>query len=141
MISQSGIGAVLLLLCALAGCSNRGYPVTGTVSFKDGTPLEGGRVIFEGKSGSQGGSAVIEADGTFTMGQDPSEPGLRAGTYTVFVIPPTPEKIVDPTTGTHSEAKSTTAIHPKYLSGGTSDIEVEVNPGENDLEIKIDKPA
>ena len=136
------VGAVVLLLCAFAGCSNRGYPVSGTVTFKDGTPLNGGRVIFEAKGGSEGGSAVIDSgDGTFAIGQDPSEPGLRAGKYTVFVIPPSPEKIVDPVTGSHSEARSTTAIHPKYLSGGTSDIEVEINPGENDLEIKIDKPA
>ncbi|HVW02747.1 MAG TPA: carboxypeptidase-like regulatory domain-containing protein [Planctomycetaceae bacterium] len=115
--------------------------MTGTVSFKDGTPLEGGRIVFESTSGSQGGSAVVESDGTFQLGTEPTEPGLKAGKYAVSVIPPSPERIVDPATGAHSEIKSTTKIAPKYLSGSTSELEVEINPGENELEIKIDKPA
>jgi hypothetical protein len=131
----------LLFVCALTGCSARGYPVTGTVVFKDGTPLEGGRVFFESTKGSEGGSAAIEADGTFEIGRAPNEPGLHAGKYTVFVTPPSAEMVVDPKTGSHSEVKSAIAIAPKYLTGATSEIEVEINPGDNELEIKIDKPA
>ena len=141
MNSRSGVGTAVLLLCALAGCSNRGYPVSGTVSFKDGTPLEGGRIFFESKTGSEGGSADIEMDGAFELGREPSERGLQAGTYTVSVAPPGPERIVDPATGTHSEVKSSVVVDPKYFSGATSKIEVEINPGDNELEITIEKPA
>lgn len=134
-------GGALLLICALSGCSTRGYPVTGTVEFKDGAPLEGGRVFFESKAGSEGGSADIETDGTFELGRGPSERGLQPGKYTVSIAPPGPEKIVDPKTGTHSEVTSSIAIAPKYFSGATSEIEVEISPGDNEVEIKIDKPA
>src|SRR6478735_4831142 len=71
------------------GCGSGRYPVTGRVTYEDGSPVEAGTVIGEatvdGKAvGVQGN---IEKDGTFSWGADRAGDGALPGNYKVAVMP------------------------------------------------------
>src|SRR5581483_5437642 len=65
------------------------YPVTGTVKFDDGKPLETGNLICEGVIDGKTVMArgAILADGTFTLGTLRPGDGVRPGKYRVLVSP------------------------------------------------------
>src|SRR5262245_52426221 len=81
--------APLFLLALAAGCGSGRYPVTGSVTYEDGNPVEAGTVIgeatVEGKSVSVQGK--IEKDGTFSWGAAKPGDGALPGNYRVIVMP------------------------------------------------------
>src|SRR5581483_10033784 len=81
--------AALLLLAALPGCGSRRYPVTGSVNFDDGKPLEPGNLICERVIGGKTVMArgTILADGTFVLGTQRPGDGVLPGRYRVLVSP------------------------------------------------------
>jgi len=126
------IGLFVVAL-VLAGCSSGLYGVRGKVVFEDGTPLDGGMVVFEHIDGAAKSSAdgPINTDGTFQLRTDAGE-GVRAGKYRVLVRPkarPTPEL-----------KRLPLVIHPKFERFETSGIELVVEPKSNTFEIKVAKP-
>lgn len=76
------IFAILFVLVASLGCGSN-CKVTGKVTFKDGTPLTHGEVIFE--TSDTVASGKIQPDGTYTLGTKNLADGVPKGTYAVAV--------------------------------------------------------
>ncbi len=130
-------GRVLLplLLVFVAGCGAGRYPVTGQVTYEDGSPVEDGTVIAEatvdGKAvGVQG---AIAKDGTFSFGGDRPSDGAIPGTYKVLIMSPT---IPD---GAAGEGKQP-LVDGKYTKYDTSGLTFEVKPERNTFNIKVSRP-
>jgi len=70
-------------LCAIVGCGGSGYPVTGKVTFPDGTPLTTGRVMFT--NGIITAFGDINARGEYRMGLDRARGGIPAGYYQIYI--------------------------------------------------------
>src|SRR5437899_10140450 len=81
--------AVLLVSVVAAGCGSGRYPVTGRVTYEDGTPVEEGTVIGEAEvDGKQVGvQGNIEKDGSFRWGGEKAGDGAYPGNYRVLVMP------------------------------------------------------
>ncbi|MEZ6064354.1 MAG: hypothetical protein R3B90_01285 [Planctomycetaceae bacterium] len=83
------IAAVLPMLAA--GCGPEVHEADSTargVVMLDGKPLTGGVVMFFPGSGEgQGGSGMIQPDGTFEVRTNASTTGIDPGTYIVVIKP------------------------------------------------------
>ena len=129
--------AFLLLLVFAVGCGGNA-PVTGTVKFPDGTPLDRGIVVFETDKMAARGD--IRKDGTYTLttGEDK---GIPPGTYKVsiaganqpIVIPPSGQgggaPIITPVTNlvdTKFESPNTSGLTCEVKGKTTFDIEVSL---------------
>jgi hypothetical protein len=130
----------VLLTANLAGCRSKKaetFQVTGTVKLTDGTPLEGGRLLFrpEGET-VYAAKGDVRSDGTFELSTFGIGDGAVAGAHRVMVLPPVPEGFMDEprtTPGTRL------AIDLKYQSLRTSPLEFTVEPGgENHFDIAVE---
>lgn len=127
--------ALLAGVAFLGGCNSGRYPVTGRVTYDDGSPVTGGTVIAEtnidGKVVALQGN--IESDGSFRMGGAAPGDGAQPGSYRVLITSPT-----------LSDAEKAQGKRPalggKYASFDSSGITLEVKPGKNDLAIKVARP-
>ena len=124
---------VLALLAV--GCASGRYPVSGRVTYEDGTPVEEGTVIGEatvdGKAvGVQGG---IGKDGSFSWGSDRPGDGAPPGTYKVLVMP---RALGD---AEMSEGKQP-AVAGKYTKFESSGLTFEVKPEKNVFNITVSRP-
>ena len=119
-----------LLLILVCGCDKglKTYPVSGTVHFSDGTPLEGGTIVFHSvESQVQARGNVLE-DGTFRVGTESPRDGAVAGSHRVVIRaswrgPSTPPE---------------RPVHSKYRSVSTTDLEYDVKTGRNKFEIVVE---
>jgi hypothetical protein len=130
-------GAALILM-AVAGCGGGGtYPVQGKVTYKDGTPVTAGTVVFEPASGDLKASARgdIKPDGTFRLGTYSDSDGAPDGHYHVLVVPPAPPE-------ENERRPQRPPIHRKYLSPDTSPLKATVTRerAKNDFRFELDKP-
>jgi hypothetical protein len=135
-LSQSHwlLAAALALLLSVAGCGSRLYPVHGTVTLADGTPLTKGMVVFEG---SDGGAAVtargeVQPDGSYRLSTYKPSDGVPPGKYRVLVSPMDLSDVPD--------ERKNLPFDIKYLRPETSGLEFEVNAGPNEFPIKLDRP-
>jgi hypothetical protein len=131
-------GKVLLLLFVLgvAGCGSGRIPVTGTVLYEDGSPLEEGTVVGEAEIN---GTIVavqgnVRPDGSFEWGTERAGDGAFPGNYRVIVVP---RALGD---GEIAEGKQP-AVDKRFTSYETSGLTFEVKPGNNRLDIKVTRPA
>jgi len=127
--------APVLLAVLAAGCGSGRYPVTGRVTYEDGTPVEAGTVIGEatvdGKSvGVQGN---VEGDGTFSWGTERAGDGAPPGHYRVIVMP------VALGDSELAEGKRP-AVDGKFSKFDTSGITFDVTPAKNELNITVTRP-
>jgi len=129
-----GVAAASLAL-VLSGCGPRMYPVRGTVTLEDGTPLAKGLVIFERVDGGPPLTARgdIGPDGRYELSTEKPGDGVPAGRYRVSINP------LD-TSDTPDEQK-VLPFDVKYLSLKTSGLEYEVKSGANDFPIWLTPPA
>jgi hypothetical protein len=126
------VGVILLILLAVGGCGTPLYPVRGTVTFEDGTPVSsGGMVIFEKEEGNRIVMArgAIQANGSYQLSTYKPEDGAPAGKYRVRLIPPEPDvdgrKLPGPT------------FDRRYRDFKTSELEFEVKAGPNEYPIRV----
>jgi hypothetical protein len=97
---------VCLVLFGASGCgSETFFPVSGTVTYKDGKPVTAGLVIFEPVSQKTSARGEIQADGSFQLGTHRDDDGALEGEYKVLVAPP-------PLLEEGKRRRS--PIHPKY---------------------------
>src|SRR5262245_4042273 len=123
----------LLLLFAAAGCGRKLYPVHGKVAFPDGTPLDGGLVVFEQQQ--EGESPVmargdIHTDGSYKLSTFRPGDGVPAGKYRVLISPKTDLNDVD-------GPRKPSPFDPRYMAFDTSGLEFEVQAGENEFPIRV----
>jgi hypothetical protein len=128
------LGPFVVIL--IAGCGSGRYPVTGKVSYEDGSPLVEGNVVGEatvnGKLVSVQGN--VGKDGTFAWGGEKAGDGALPGNYRVIVLP---RGLGD------SEVSEgiLPAVEKKFTSFETSEITFEVKNKKNELNIKVTKPS
>lgn len=122
-----------VLLLAFLGCrGNDGtYPVTGSVTIKDASPLAGATIMFHSADGSVY-TTVADADGKFVIRAKMNSIGLPPGNYQVVVQEPLPDDIDRPTPP---------KIHPKYTSASSTDLQVTVDKQDNVFDLVLDPPA
>src|SRR5262245_33475146 len=77
----------LLLVPALSGGSGGLYPVRGTVTLEDGSPLTKGLVVFERQGGGDPVTArgEIRPDGSFELSTSKRGDGVPPGRYKVLI--------------------------------------------------------
>ncbi|QEL17947.1 carboxypeptidase-like regulatory domain-containing protein [Limnoglobus roseus] len=123
-----------LVLTLLAGCGSGYYPVTGKVTYPDGSPLPAGTVIGEATINGQPVSVQgnIEADGNFRLGTDKPGGGVPPGSYKFAVMPiPIPD-------GKAGEGMKP-AVDGKYTRYKSSGIALDVKSEQNVLNITVTK--
>lgn len=126
-------GCVALL--GVAGCGGNLCPVSGRVTFDDGSPLDAGLVVCEARVGdkpvmARGG---LRPDGTFELGTDKPGDGARPGKYRVLVMPRG--------LSAAEASKRPPIIDRKFEKYETSGIEFEVKAGQkNELNITVTRP-
>jgi hypothetical protein len=128
-----GLFSAAVALLAAFGCGNGKYPVRGTVTLDDGTPLSKGMVVVER---SAGGAAVtargeIGPDGHFELSTDKIGDGVPAGRYRVLINSMDLSDVPD--------EKKNLPFDIKYLKFTTSGLEYEVTDGANELAIKLNR--
>jgi hypothetical protein len=125
---------LLLLLLAATGCGARHYPVHGTVTLEDGTPVTAGTVAFEPKDSDSSFSARGELDsqGRFEIGTNRPGDGIPAGTYRVMVAPP-PQNPDGPPVKPQFDTR--------FARFETSGLEFEVKSGASEYLIKVTRPG
>jgi hypothetical protein len=128
------VTAVLVLLAlGPAGCGGSLYPVRGTVTLDDGTPLARGLVVFERTDGGPPVTArgEVRPDGTYDLSTAKPGDGVPPGRYKVLVNPLDLSDVPD-------EQKKL-PFDVKYTKFQTSGLEFEVKAGANDCPIKLDR--
>ena len=127
--------AVVALALGLSGCAGGLYPVRGTVTLDDGTPLTKGLVVFERVGGGTPITArgSVGPDGTYELSTGKPGDGVPPGRYKVLVNPLDLSDVPD--------EKKNLPFDIKYTKFETSGLEFEVKTGPNEFPIKLDRPA
>ena len=132
-----------LSLSAIAiGCGDGNpatYEVTGTVVFKDGTPLDNGSVEFEtelkGKLITATGE--IGTDGTFTLGTFKPKGGALPGKHRAAVF-------AEPMIGAGAERPDKLpdrVLHSRFSDFDKSGLEFTVKEEAHDFRIQVERAA
>lgn len=126
------------LLCAVGcGKDNGTVPVRGIARVAGGDALPAGRVMLYG--GDTGPSGQIQPDGSFQLGTFTTTDGARPGHYKVVVT-----GVAKPDTRPYEEAMlhpelaPQSLIHSKYNRVETTDLEVDITEGPNELSFELD---
>ncbi|MDR2116554.1 MAG: hypothetical protein LBP87_09245 [Planctomycetaceae bacterium] len=134
LLSLSGI-----LLCF--GC-NRNVPLSGTVTFPDGSPLECGIVIFE-KDGKQA-KGTIGKEGFYVVGSLKDNDGIPKGEYrvcirgAVIVGKKTPDGKIVRASGMFSDVEQ--LIAKKYEQFETSGLTIIADGKNKIFNIQVERP-
>ena len=120
----------------LAGCGGvKTYPVKGTISYPDGTPITcGGMIMFTSADPEKKGSSrgIIKEDGTFRMGTFDQTDGVPEGTYKVSLVP-------TPLRNPNKPPPGWPPIHIKYTHYEKSGLEYTVTRGKNEWDVVVEK--
>jgi len=128
-----GLLAVVVATMLFSGCNASYNSVTGTVKFKDGTPLTTGRVTMTNAESESFGE--IQEDGTYTMTTLTPGDGVPSGEYKVSIFAEG-EAAADADAGAYGGASLVAA---KYNSAETSGLTIKVD-GSQTYDIEVEKP-
>ena len=122
--------AVCLIL-GMVGCGPKLYPVRGTITLDDGTPLTKGLVIFERVDGGPPLTARgnVKSDGKFELSTNNPNDGVPLGRYKMVINP------LD-TSDAPDEAR-VLAFDLKYVNLGSTDLAFEVKAESNNFSVKL----
>jgi hypothetical protein len=132
----------LIIAIATVGCGkDRGtVPVSGVARVADGRPLPQGRIMLSG--GANGPSGEIGSDGTFRLGTFTTTDGALPGHYKVVIVGASePDRRTYEEQLRDSKTVAVSLIHPKYGRPETTDLEVDITNGTNDLTLVLDPPS
>ena len=133
MMKKSIFLALSLSLLVLTGCGDK-VGLRGKAVFSDdGSPVPVGTVCFETDSYLARGD--LRTDGTFTVGSLKASDGLPAGSYRVYISG------AQKSIGTDDQGMELyeLLIDPKFTSGTTSGITIDVTPSTKFFEVKVDR--
>lgn len=143
MLGNIRWGSLALCTLWLAGCGSGGatYPVSGKVTFPDGTPLAHAQVSFESTTEPIGAVGTTDANGVYKLTTYELDDGAIPGEHRVLVMPPPPP------TPEHDEAsgkplvyaKTPPVIDPKFSRFETSGLTYTVE-GAGTFDITVEKP-
>lgn len=119
-------------LLGLCGCGGL-YPVQGTVTLENGTPLTQGMVVFENVDGTTMGRGTIQSDGSYQLSTQNPNDGLRPGRYKILINPMDMSDVPD-------EQKKL-PFDVKYTRFQTSGLEVEIKAEANQVPLKLTRPT
>lgn len=127
-----------LALALISGCSGRPatYPVSGTVTYSDGTPLTGGTVEFltDGPDGKPvNASGAIDAQGNFELRTFGVKDGAVEGKHRAIVTGPNPIP-----SGNIKDIKPARRVAERFRNYDTSGLEFVVEPKENRYSIVVE---
>ena len=135
-----GLKAILAALCVgmAAGCQSELelIPVHGQVLFK-GEPLEYGSVMFQPPGEGPLARGTIQADGTFVLGTESVDDGVRRGNCRVRITAFAVQQSSQRADRQREMSLGRSAIPAKYQSFGTSGVAVEIGP-EMELPLVIE---
>ncbi len=126
-----------LLVTLMVGCSKS--DPTGTVKGKvllGDTPYSGGSIVLLSPTSGRGGSAELQADGTFSI----TEPPLPVGTYSAYIAPKENANMeAAMKSGMDSGVKMDEQIPQKYWNESLTDLSVTIEEGENEVTLTMTK--
>jgi hypothetical protein len=133
-----------LLALVWSGCDS--HPPTGKVSGKvtlNGQPVSGGSVTFApiAKPGTQGGRPAIgpiQPDGTYTLTTYAQGDGAVIGRHRVLFSRSAGKHEEE---GKHDEGKAPAPTADPYANVTPKESEVEVQAGENTIDIELVGPS
>lgn len=110
----------------LSGCASKAPPsgsVKGHLSWK-GKSLGNGTVTLYDQTRGNGASSEVDASGSFAINK------IETGTYAVSITPTVTDPAAPPTSKDFP-------LPTKYADGATSGLTVQVNEGENILNLDL----
>ena len=129
------------LLVSFAGCNSGQlptYPVQGTIRFEDGSNVRFGDIEFYSVDHRLNARGKVNRDGKFTVTTYSDGDGAVAGTHKIVVLQITGSYLTaglaDQIEHDHGEL-----IHSKYFDYRTSGLECTIEPGENPVELVVQK--
>jgi hypothetical protein len=128
------IPCAVVCLALLTGCGGNTAPVTGRVKFNDGSDagaLARYQVVFESEADKVSASGNIQPDGSFMLSTYGMNDGAVPGKHRVAIKPPASP---DP-----DKPPPRPAIPPKYFDPTTSGLSVEIKPGQNSVELEVER--
>lgn len=119
----------LIAAIVLSGCSGGGLgtaPVTGKVTYADGSPVQGGTIIFADASANLSSVGTIKEDGTYELGTYAENDGAVPGSYKVTVL------------GT-SEYGEAAPVQAKFSETSTTPLEATIVEGKNSIDFQVER--
>lgn len=132
------------LSIAMAGCGERQprtYPVQGTVTFADGTPLRTGMVEFRSAQQGLNARGKIDPSGRFELGTFETADGAVEGAHQVIVT----QMVAQPDAKPPPRGYSHTSMHgssvsPQHARYETSGLIAKVDPQpRNDIKLVVQR--
>jgi hypothetical protein len=136
LIPRISVEVLLVLSLALAGCGNdqmRTAVVKGQVTYK-GKPVPNGTVLFIPKVPGPTATGELSPDGTFSHTTYKKGDGAVLGTHRVVI------SAMEDTSHRLPEQRNPLPppiVPDKYTSAATTDLEVEVQVGENNVTFEL----
>ena len=134
-LQLSVIAVAGLALLIFSGCGGALATVEGVVTL-DNQTLKQGTVTLHPTSQGQVAYGTIQADGRFVINTG-EQMGLTPGSYTATVVslapPAASESHELPSPGEH-------LTPTRYASVATSDLNIEIRPGQNEVPLKLTSP-
>ncbi len=120
------IAAALLSTTGCGGSNGATEPVTGKVTFTDGSPVAGGTIVFADVANNSSSIGYIQQDGTYTLGTFEETDGAPTGKYKVTVIG-------------DSEYGKKSAISSNFANQDSTPLEAEVKDGPNTIDFEVER--
>ncbi len=119
------------------------YPVSGKVTYQDGTPVKGGTIVFQHDDTVTIG-AINPADGRYKLTTIEPGDGAEPGRYAVYFQQPTERVgargLPEPPRVPEHNVVEHKVFQDKYLSPKTSGLSCEVKAKSNQFDFKVAKP-
>lgn len=112
-----------------SGCGGSGgatEPVTGKVTFKDGSPVAGGTIVFADVVENSSSIGYIQPDGSYTLGTFDEADGAPMGKYKVTIIG-------------DSEYGEKSAVDARFGLQDNTPLEAEVKAGDNKIDFEVER--
>lgn len=125
-VALLSIGTILLSAVGCSSGNGATEPVSGKVTFKDGSPVAGGTIVFADVAENSSSIGYIQQDGTYTLGTFAETDGAPTGKYKVTV------------TG-DSEYGKKSAVNARFGQQSSTPLEAEVKEGSNTLNFEVER--
>lgn len=122
---------LLVLGCGPLGSGTRTlHPAKGKLTLANGSPLTSGLVGLEPNGSGNRCVGKINSNGTFEL-QTGDEKGAAIGKYKAYVFFPAGKG------GKSTMPVSAKGIPKKYLESDSTDLEIEITGGDNELVVNL----